>query len=98
MSSEKDSGRPEPVLDEAKIAGFVTAGLTAVLTVAVVLGFVAQEDTNTLVTTVVGIVGGVVTLVNFVVPKWRAWRARKQVTPLSDPRTVGGIPLVPARQ
>jgi fumarate reductase subunit D len=95
MSDNNGSDRPEPVLDEAKIAGTVTGVVTALLGVAAVLGLVAADDTNTVVTAVVAVATGVCTIVNFVVPKWRAWRARNKVTPISDPRGAFGVVLVP---
>lgn len=88
--------RPEPVLDEGKVAGLITGAATALLTIAAVLGFVTQEDVDTLVPLLVGVAGAVVTLINFVVPKIRAMKARKFVTPLADPQNNQGQKLVPA--
>lgn len=91
------SNRPEPVLNEAKIAATVTGVLTGLLSIAVVLGFIQQVDTNALIDAVVAIVGGLVTVINFLAPIVRARRARALVTPLVNPRDDSGASLVAAR-
>ncbi len=90
--------RPEPVLDEAVIAGKISAGATALLGFAVVLGLVAVDDVDTIVAALVAVATGAVTIVNYVVPKVRAYKARDKVTPVADPQAADGTPLVPADQ
>jgi hypothetical protein len=69
--------------------------LTALLTLTAVLGYTSAEDTSPLLAGGLGIAGGVVTIVNAVVPRWRARKARALVTPLEQPQTNEGVPLKP---
>jgi hypothetical protein len=86
--------RPEPVLDEAVIAGKISAAATAVLGLAVVVGLVAADEVPNIVAALITIATGVATIVNYVVPKVRAYKARAKVTPLSSPQAADGTPLV----
>jgi hypothetical protein len=87
--------RPEPVLDEAKIASTITGWLTLALGVATVTGFATTTQVSALGAAGIGIVTGAVTLINYFVPIWRARKAREKVTPLADPHNAKGETLVP---
>jgi len=88
--------RPEPVLNEAKIGADVAALVTALGTAAVALGVVSGTDASVLTAALIAIGGGVVTVVNYIVTQRAANRARRLVTPTSDPRGADGQALVPA--
>lgn len=83
--------RPEPVRNAAAAAAAITTVVGLVLTVLVVSHVLTPDDSATLgpalataLPTVVGAVSAVVA----------ALRARLKVTPLSDPRSAAGLPLV----
>lgn len=95
LDNAPSPARPEPVVDQAKVAGTMTGILTGLGGVAVTLGAASVEEVDTAVTVLVGAVSAVLTAVNVLVPILRARVAREQVTPVSDPRAVDGTPLVP---
>ncbi len=95
MSYTDPEPRPEPVLDEAKTAAKVTSLLTAVLTVATVLGYTTAGEASGIAAAGLGAAGAVITIVNYLVPIARARKARDKVTPLADPRSADGLTLVP---
>lgn len=85
--------RPEPVRNAALVASGLTTVVGLVLTLLVVAHVLTPDTSATLgpalasaLPTVVGAVGTVVA----------ALRARRHVTPLSDPRNAAGLPLVAA--
>lgn len=89
------AARPQPVLAAGQMAGAVGGVVSALATVAVVLGMVTQTDADSVVTAVTVAVGAIVTAVNVVLPIIQAMKARDMVTPLADPRDPSGIALVP---
>lgn len=83
--------RPEPVRDAATAAAAITTVVGLLLTLSVVFHWITPDDSAVLgpalgsaIPTVVGAVSTIVA----------ALRARRQVTPLSDPRDDEGSPLV----
>lgn len=95
MSDLTPTPRPEPVIDEAKVTQKVTAGLTALLTLAALGGFLSADQVPAVVTVLVTVAGAVFTAINFIVPIVRARVARDKVTPLASPRAADGKRLVP---
>jgi Flp pilus assembly pilin Flp len=86
--------RPEPVLNAAKIGGLIAALVVAVAaTVSLVLAG-KWTDINALGTALGGVAGAVLALAAYIAPVWQAYKARKVVTPLSDPRDTAGRQLV----
>lgn len=90
-----DSNRPEPVLDQARIAGTVNGVATGLGGILVTVGAASADDVTATQTALVAALSALVTLVNVVVPILRARVARGQVTPLASPQTTNGVPLVP---
>lgn len=83
--------RPEPV----KLAGAIGGALAGVGTIVVALGWVSQANMDATTGAVVGLVSSVMVLLSIAAPIVTALRARRQVTPLADPRAADGVPLVP---
>lgn len=89
--------RPEPVLSAARIGGLIAA-LVVSIAAAVSLVLAGQwTDINALGTALGAVAGAVLALAAYCGPVWQAYKARPQVTPLSDPRDAQGRQLI-ARQ
>lgn len=89
--------RPEPVLNAARIGGLIAALVVAVAaTVSLVLAG-QWTDISALGTALGGVVGAVLALAAYFAPVWQAYKARKAVTPLSDPRDAQGRQLIAKR-
>lgn len=86
----------EPVIDEAKIAGTIAGIATGAFGIAVTAGLIAADDVPTLIGALSAIGTAAVTILNFLIPRVRAARARAKVTPLARPRDEAGRTLVPA--
>lgn len=79
---------PGPVVDEAAIAAHIKSG-AAVL---VAVGAIAAPGLDLSQAGDVTVVAftGVMVLLNYSVGVWRAYRARRKVTPVSNPRADDG--------
>lgn len=99
--------RPNPLGVAASKVGVAWSAASAVIGALVTFGVLstAQGEAITLagaeaqntVTAVGAVVGGILPLIAGVVASFRTASAgREAVTPVADPRTVDGIPLVPA--
>lgn len=86
-----DESRPEPVVNGAAAAGAVTAVVGLLGIIAVTAHWITPEDSAVLGPAVAN---GVIALVGAVSALVAAVRARRHVTPLSDPRAADGTPLV----
>lgn len=89
--------RPEPVLQAAKLAGAVSGLVTAGGATFVLLGWATGPQVMQWAVIAGGIVTAVGALLAAALPLITARGARKQVTPLIDPRDADGVPLVPVR-
>jgi hypothetical protein len=87
--------RPEPVLDEAKVAGTVSAVVVAVVALVLLVIRGQAADLTALQLAVEAVLSTGAAAVALLAPVWRARRARRQVTPLEAPQTADGVPLVP---
>jgi hypothetical protein len=85
----------EPVLDEAKIAGKILAALTLIIGLAVSVGVITAAQAAPLTGVLVAVASALVAAANYVIPVVRARKARELVTPLINPKTARGVPLVP---
>jgi hypothetical protein len=88
------TGRPEPVLDAAKLAGAVSGIVLSVGTVFVLVGWVTADEVQNWAVIAGGIVMSIGTLLAIVLPIITALGARAQVTPLAAPVSVDGVPLI----
>lgn len=88
------TGRPEPVLDAAKLAAAVSGTVLAVGAAFVVVGWVTADQVQNWAVIAGGIVTAVGTLLAVAMPIITALGARAQVTPLAAPVSVQGVPLV----
>lgn len=86
------AARPEPVVNAAGVAGAVTAAVGLLGILAVSLHWITPEDSATLGP---ALANGVIAVVGALSALLAAFRARRAVTPLSDPRTAAGEQLVP---
>lgn len=89
-----DSSRPEPVLDQGKVAGAIAGAVVAVVGVVLLLLRGEGGDLSALELALEGALTAVMAAGATVAPIWRAWKARGKVTPLADPRDDDGTPLV----
>lgn len=87
----------EPVIDAAKISAKVTGVVAGVGGVLATLGYGTSEDwsaataaSGTLVLAGASLVGAVLPIIN-------AFKARAKVTPLANPKSDAGVPLVESR-
>lgn len=82
--------RPRPVVNAASIAGLIHSA-------AVVLTFLGYDEASAhldaMTTTIVAVALGAFTVGAHLLA---ALHAQARVTPLADPKTVAGVPLVPA--
>jgi Flp pilus assembly pilin Flp len=93
-----EDARPEPVLNAARLGGLIAAVVIAIAaTISLVLAG-RWTDINALGKSLGGAIGAVLALTAYVAPVWQAYKARKKVTPLSDPRDAAGRPLTPAEE
>lgn len=91
-----DGGRPEPVLDAAKVAAAVSGLVTAIGAALVLIGWTTPDQVEQWSVVGGGIVLAVAAVLAVVMPLATAWQARGKVTPLADPRDSSGAPLAPA--
>lgn len=95
MDSRELELRPTPVRDVAGKVATWTAGLGALVVSLVGFGVLTAVQGDALT----GLLGAIPGLVTWVVSAVAAFRVAKQatplVTPMSDPRTDGGLRLVP---
>jgi predicted lipid-binding transport protein (Tim44 family) len=84
--------RPEPVTVAGKIAG----GLSGAVALLVGIGVLTTDQGSALTNAILAALAAVSVLVSVVAPIVTAYRARSQVTPLTDPRDNAGNQLVPA--
>jgi len=89
-----DTSRPEPVVDEGKIAGAIAGAIVAVVAVVLLVIRGQASDLSALQVALQGALSAVMAAAAVIVPVWRAYRARRKVTPLADPRDDDGTPLV----
>lgn len=87
--------RPEPVLQAARLAGAVSGLVTAGGATFVLLGWATGPQVTQWAVICGGIVTAVGALLAAALPLITARGARKQVTPLTDPRDADGVRLVP---
>lgn len=88
--------RPEPVVDEGRIAAAIAGVVVAVLGLVLLVVRGQAGDLTALELAVQGTVTAGMAAAAAIAPIWRAYRARAKVTPLEDPRDVDGEKLVPA--
>lgn len=88
------TGRPEPVVDAAKVAAAVSGTVLAVGAAFVVIGWATADEVQNWAIIAGGIVTAVGTLIAVVLPIITAVGARAQVTPLAAPVSVQGVPLI----
>jgi hypothetical protein len=88
------TGRPEPVLDAAKIAAAVSGTVLAIGTAFVLIGWATADQVQSWAVIAGGIVTAVGALIAVVLPIITAYGARAQVTPLAAPVSVEGVPLI----
>lgn len=91
-----DTGRPEPVMDAAKLAAAVSGAVTAIGTAFVLVGWTTADTVNNWAVVAGGIVTAVGTLITVALPIITAVGARAQVTPLAAPVGMDGVPLITA--
>lgn len=92
-SNVDDDNRPEPVVNAARLGGGVAAVVVAALgLIALVLAGHAG-DLDALSKTLGALFTALGALTAYLAPLWQAYKARRQVTPLVDPRTADGEPL-----
>lgn len=90
-----DSTRPRPIRDAFRTVGSAVALLGSVATSLVGWGVLTATEGDA-VTALLGAIPGVVTLVTTVLVAFGVVsRSEPLVTPVSDPRTDDGTPLVP---
>lgn len=85
----------EPVVDGAKIVAGVVGIVGGLATIGVLIGVLHAEDVPGLVGAATTATTGVITLLGVVLPLWQARKVRQLVTPVIDPRSDNGVPLVP---
>lgn len=93
IPSADTTGRPEPVLDAAKLAAAVSGTVLAVGAAFVLVGWVTADQVQNWAVIAGGIVTSIGTLLAVAMPIITAIGARAQVTPLSDPQGMQGQPL-----
>ena len=86
--------RPEPVVDAAKLAAAAAGAVAAIGAITTLWGWTTADQVQSLVVLIGGLITAVATLVAVVAPIAAAYKARKQVTPLADPRSRSGAALV----
>jgi hypothetical protein len=91
------TGRPEPVLDAAKVAAAVSGTVLAIGTAFVLIGWATADQVQSWAVIAGGIVTAIGALIAVVLPIITAYGARAQVTPLADPRGMQGqvLPITP---
>lgn len=94
VPSSTATGRPEPVLDAAKLAAAVSGTVLAVGALLVLIGWATADQVKSWAVIAGGIVTAIGTLMAVAMPIITAIGARAQVTPLAEPRSVDGVPLV----
>ncbi len=92
-----DPVRPEPVVDNAKMASATVGLVTALGTVLVLLGVTTQDDVNNWASVSGVVVTAGATFLAAWLPIFKAKQARELVTPLSSPETSDGVSLIPTR-
>jgi hypothetical protein len=88
------SGRPEPVLDAAKLAAGVSGTVLSVGALLVLVGWATADQVQSWAVVAGGIVTSIGALLAVAMPLITALGARAQVTPLAAPVSVQGAPLV----
>lgn len=96
LLSTGTTGRPEPVLDAAKVAAAVSGTVLAIGAVFVLVGWATADEVQNWAVIAGGIVTSIGALIAVVLPIITAYGARAQVTPLAAPVSVEGAPLVAA--
>lgn len=91
-----DTGRPEPVMDAAKLAAAVSGAVTAIGTIFVLVGWTTADTVNNWAVVAGGIVTAIGTMITVALPIITALGARAQVTPLTAPVGMDGVPLITA--
>jgi hypothetical protein len=84
--------RPEPVTLAGKVAGAVGG----IVTFLAALGLISTAEGDTLSTAATGLLALALAVPGVVAPVVAAYRARRKVTPLSDPQNNAGQPLTPS--
>lgn len=87
--------RPEPVLDQGRIAAVVGGAVVAVVGLVLLIVRGQAGDLTALQIALEGVLTSIMAAAAVIAPLWRARKARDKVTPLEDPRTADGVPLVP---
>lgn len=88
--------RPEPVVNEGRIAAAVGGAVVSVVGLVLLIVRGQASDLSVLQVALEGTLTAIMAAAAVVAPIWRARKARGKVTPLADPRTASGTPLVPA--
>lgn len=86
----------EPVIDAAKIAAKVTGTITAIGGLASLYGYGTETDYSAFAAASGTLVMAGGALVGTILPIINAFKARSKVTPLANPKSDAGIPLVEA--
>lgn len=90
--------RPEPVVDEGRIAGAIAGAVVAVVGLVLLIVRGQAGDLTALHLALEGALTAVMAAAAVIAPIWRARKARAEVTPLEDPRTIDGEALVVATE
>lgn len=94
MTTSSTTGRPEPVLDAAKLAAAVSGTVLSIGAIFVLVGWVTADQVQNWAVIAGGIVTSVGALLAVAMPIITALGARAQVTPLAAPVGVDGVPLI----
>lgn len=90
-----DVDRPEPVLDQGRIAAAIGGAVVSIVGLVLLIVRGQATDLSVLQVTLEGVLTACMAAAAVIAPIWRARKARSKVTPLEDPRTAAGDPLVP---
>lgn len=96
LPTAASSGRPEPVLDAAKLAAAVSGTVLSLGALLVLVGWATADQVQSWAVIAGGIVTSIGALLAVAMPLITALGARAQVTPLAAPVSVQGLPLVTA--
>jgi hypothetical protein len=86
--------RPEPVVSAAKLAAAAAGLVAAIGAITTLWGWTTADQVQSVVVLIGGLITAAATLVATVAPILAAYKARKEVTPLADPRDSHGHALV----
>lgn len=84
MLSRLPNAEIEPVMRQATIAGRYSAALGAIFSVIVAFGLLTQTEADHAYVASITVAQLAYAGFTWVIPRWRAWRARAQVTPVLD--------------